>query len=206
MGTGLCVSHDGKYLFTAGGRDCAVHMWQINADVLSAQVELQGTSMPAFFDMMEGGADGELMNELREYFYYVQLRRQGLSSMASREVSDRIPIEDVPDLLRAMGFFPTESQVQDILNELKFGPFAATREFGTHADVEDVVRLYLNHRPALGLAPEDLRAAFADICKVEDEPSGSLATSELLRILQEQGDALTEDELARTLANLLGEA
>ena len=28
--TELGVSHDGQFLFTAGGEDCTVHMWRVN--------------------------------------------------------------------------------------------------------------------------------------------------------------------------------
>lgn len=121
----LCVSRDGKYIFTAGGRDGCVHMWQINARVLAAQVELSGTGMPAFFDLIEGqqllrvtshcslthlsspffvfyvhlsiytclgGEEGELMEELRQYFYYAQIRKQGLASMEVRQVTPRVSL------------------------------------------------------------------------------------------------------------------
>ena len=43
-----------------------------------------------------GGEQGALMQELREYFYYVQLRRQGLGSMAPREVSNPLPLIGFP--------------------------------------------------------------------------------------------------------------
>ena len=41
--------------------------------------------------VVTGGREGELMQELKEYFYYAQLRRQGLSSMAPREVGAPMP-------------------------------------------------------------------------------------------------------------------
>ena len=50
----MAVSCDGKHVFTAGGVDGSVHMWQLNPAVLAAQLQLQGTGMPAFFDILEG--------------------------------------------------------------------------------------------------------------------------------------------------------
>jgi hypothetical protein len=32
--------------------------------------------------------------------------------MVRREVSDRVPIAEVPDIMRAIGFFPTERQIE----------------------------------------------------------------------------------------------
>lgn len=62
--------------------------------------------------MVVGGPEGETIADLKEYFYYAQIRRQGLSSMARREVSDKIPLNEVPDIMRAIGFFPTKRQIE----------------------------------------------------------------------------------------------
>lgn len=75
-------------------------VWSLNA------------SHPLPSSFWPGGAEGELIGDLKEYFYYAQIRRQGLSSMVRREVSDRVPIAEVPDIMRAIGFFPTERQIE----------------------------------------------------------------------------------------------
>ena len=151
----MCLSFDGKYVFTAGGS--VVNMWHVNPNVLAASAKVNGLGVDVFFDMVEGaaasffrllfcfafglwstlfaipccsrlvslffrsdlhrlfaagGAEGELIADLKEYFYYAQIRRQGLSSMVRREVSDRVPIAEVPDIMRAIGFFPTERQIE----------------------------------------------------------------------------------------------
>ncbi len=86
------------------------------------------------------------MNELKDYMYYSQLRAQGLNSMQRRTVSDRIPLAHLPDLMRAIGFFPTEQQVQDMINEVKFSEYAVTGKYVEEVDINTVVKLYINHR------------------------------------------------------------
>ena len=91
----MTCSFDGKYVFTAGGSDCAVNMWSINTEyaipncttsglwikclpyrALEAASLLGGEDLQPFYAMLDGGRDGEFFNELEEYFYYAQIRRQ----------------------------------------------------------------------------------------------------------------------------------
>ena len=61
---------------------------------------------------MLGGRDGELFKEMEDLFFYGQLRHQGLSRMTRREVSDKLPLAEVPQLMRALGFYPSERDIQ----------------------------------------------------------------------------------------------
>lgn len=49
--------------------------------------------------------------ELEDYFYYVQLRSQGIDALETRQVSTHIPLEEIPSVMRAMGFYPSEEEV-----------------------------------------------------------------------------------------------
>lgn len=49
--------------------------------------------------------------ELEDYFYYVQLRRQGIDTLEKRQVSTHIPLEEIPSVMRAIGFYPSEEEV-----------------------------------------------------------------------------------------------
>lgn len=48
---------------------------------------------------------------MEEYFYYCQLQNQNLNTMETRLVSTRIPLSDMPFLMRALNFYPTEQEV-----------------------------------------------------------------------------------------------
>lgn len=51
------------------------------------------------------------LQEMEDFFYYCQLRNQGIDSMETRQVSARIPLAEVSFVMRALGFFPTEQEV-----------------------------------------------------------------------------------------------
>lgn len=88
-------------------------------------------------------------------------------------------------------------------NEIKFKDYYTTQEYKTSVDLDDLVTLFVNHRPALGLAPSDLHSAFSAIAP---DTEGGIASNDLYQLLQEVGDRMTEDELARCLATLLGDS
>lgn len=49
--------------------------------------------------------------ELEDYFYYAQLRSHGIETLEPRQVSTHIPLEEIPSVMRAMGFYPSEEKV-----------------------------------------------------------------------------------------------
>ena len=55
------------------------------------------------------------------------------------------------------------------------------------------------------MAPSDLDDAFKAILRHEDRDSTSIGSAALLQLLQEHGEAMTEDEIARCLSELLGD-
>lgn len=71
----IVSSYDGKYLFTAGGQNKNVLMWKINFQCLEAQSTLGGPDLIPFYGLIEGGREGLFFKEMKELFYYSQLRQ-----------------------------------------------------------------------------------------------------------------------------------
>lgn len=199
----LVCSYDGKYLFTAGGEDCSVLMWEINLDALEAAAALGGEGLVPFYGLLEGGRDGELFAELEDYFYYAQIRSQGVDTTETRQVSTKVPLAQVPYIMRALGFYPTEQEVDDMINELKFSNYVTTGKYVTEIDLGEFIKLYVNHRPAFGISPFDLHEAFSKLGTPSDE-GFALDRDNLLSLLQNKGEHMTEAEMAEVMSTLLG--
>lgn len=43
-----------------------------------------------------------------EYFFYALLRTQGEDTTSERSTSNVVPIAEVPNIMRALGYYPTE--------------------------------------------------------------------------------------------------
>uniref|UniRef100_A0A8D2Q6N2 Cilia- and flagella-associated protein 251 n=1 Tax=Varanus komodoensis TaxID=61221 RepID=A0A8D2Q6N2_VARKO len=200
----LACSYDGRHLFTAGGEDLTVMKWDVNLDALEAAVFLGGEDLTPFYNLLEGGRTGEFFRELEDYFYYAQLCHQGIDTMEPRKVSTHIPLEQVPFVMQAMGFYPSEEQIEDMLNEVKFSEYLDTGKQVTHINLGDFIKLYVNHRPAFGLAAREIQNAFRVLGYKNESHELALDREELLLLLQHRGEHFTEEELAEHLTTLLG--
>lgn len=195
----LAVSFDGRYIFSAGGDDLTVNMWNTDftppAEEKEVFVSLPGEedvvirdatdhtkvdmTLKPFFNLLEGGEHGELHCEIVDYFYYCQLRNWGEDSMDQRDLPGVIPLEEIPSLVRAIGYYPSEEEVANMINEVRYKRFMITGETqDTIALVsywlwfvavlmanlkDELIKLYLNHRPVISLDRQYIVAAFEKI-------------------------------------------
>ncbi|KAM8993162.1 cilia- and flagella-associated protein 251 [Ara ararauna] len=200
----LATSYDGRYIFTVGGNDCALMKWEINLNALDAAVSLGGEDMIPFYNLLDGGREGKFFRELEDYFYYAQLHSQGIDTLETRQVSTHIPLEEIPSVMRAMGFYPSEEEIEEMLNEVKFSNYVDTGEQMTKINLEDFIKLYVNHRPAFGLSMNKIQRAFRVLGYDNENGDNVIDRGDLLWLLQNRGERMTEDELALCLTTLLG--
>lgn len=72
-------------------------------------------------------------------------------------------------------------------NEVKFSRYAETGRYVSDIDLEEFIKLYVNHRPALGISKQDLYKAF-QLLGVPDENGKPVITrEELLELFQARG-------------------
>uniref|UniRef100_A0A8C1JTH2 Uncharacterized protein n=1 Tax=Cyprinus carpio TaxID=7962 RepID=A0A8C1JTH2_CYPCA len=183
---------------------------------LEASAALGGKDMLPFYNLLEGGRAGQLF------------KNQDLDTMETRLVSTRIPLADVPFLMRVLGFYPTEQELEDMQNEVKFSSYAETSNYVTDIDLEEFIKLYVNHRPASGISIQELCNAFQLLGKPDEGSRYSVDRDELLELLQARGkyifmsfistlhvltlttcmfiagEHMTEDDLAECFTTLLG--
>merc|ERR1719421_1306297 len=150
--------------------------------------------------MIEGRKHGDLYQEIIDYFYYAQIKAQGEDTTAMRKITGEVPMEQVPDLLRALGVYPSEWDIRDIQNEIT--AMGDDTNPKTAIDFEEFVRLYVNHRPVIGVSQDKILEAFRALgC---EPTSGIIARDVLVEALLTRGEPFSEEELGAALEQLIG--
>ncbi|XP_067557077.1 cilia- and flagella-associated protein 251 isoform X5 [Pseudorca crassidens] len=201
---GMDVSYDGRYTFTAGGQDRSVVQWEINLSALEAAVSLGGEDLTPFYGLVSGGREGKFYRELEDYFYYSQLRSQGIDTMETRKVSEHICLSELPFVMRAIGFYPSEEKIEDMFNEIRFSEYVDTGKLIDKINLPDFFKVYLNHRPPFGNTMSGIQRSFDILGFTNSKGKKAIRREDFLKLLQTKGEHMTEEEMSDCFATLFG--
>nr|XP_027804907.1 cilia- and flagella-associated protein 251 [Marmota flaviventris] len=201
---GMALSYDGSYAFTVGGRDRSVVQWEVNLSALEAAVSLGGEDLTPFYGLVSGGREGKFYRELEDYFYYSQLRSQGIDTMETRKVSEHICLSEVPYVMRAIGFYPSEEKIDDMFNEIKFSKYVDTGKLIDKINLPDFFKIYLNHRPPFGNTMSGIQESFKVLGYTNSKGEKAIQREDFLELLLTKGEHMTEEEMHDCFATLFG--
>lgn len=208
----IAASCDGRYLVTAGGNDMCVNLWAVDTTPLETLVAASGGtgSIDPYVALLEGGREGEFYQEICDFFTYAQLRGQGEDSTSPRRNTGKVPLSELPNLMRALGFYPTEQEVENMIAEVKYSQFAVTGDTVETVSLDDLIRLYVNHRPVLGIGKAQIHDAMRILVdRAGDFPlgteAGSLPWHHIATTLKSRAERLDDRELATCLQALIGD-
>ncbi|KAL2741004.1 cilia- and flagella-associated protein 251-like isoform X1 [Vespula squamosa] len=165
--TGFAVDCKNSIVFTMGCSDSCVLMWKMKFRSIEIMKRLGGEGLSPFYSLIKGGKNGWLFNEMQDLFYYAQILEQGENTIETRKISDMASIKQIPNLMRAVGYFPSNKELENILCEVSYKNYAETGQLLDEITFEDFVKLYINHRPVFGYSTREMKKAFASFCENE---------------------------------------
>ncbi|KAH7830078.1 putative flagellar associated protein [Monocercomonoides exilis] len=197
---GAVITHNGSHLLTIGGEDCTLFGWSIDVNAMETLCALQNSSVTdPILAQLEGGPGGPLHNEIINMFYYAQLRSQGEDATVDRAIEGAVPLSQVPNLLRGVGFYPTEKEINDVIADLEWSGREKDEagQVPTSVGLSEFIRVFVNHRPIMPPSQEDVDDAFK---KLGAEPlTGVISRDSLLNLLMTTGEPIPPEMLAECL-------
>eukprot|EP00501_MAST-03F_sp_TOSAG23-6_P001130 GSMAST32.ASY1.ANO1.1173.1 assembled CDS len=204
----ISVSYDGRYLLTAGANDRTVNIWKINTNIVDDDdVVIDDNfksknikpSMIPFISQLDGGISGSVYKDLCDYFYYAQLRMQGEKCLNDREITGKITLSEIPNIMRALGYYPSKWECARMCNEIKYSNFVQSGKIETLIDLDCLIKLYVNHRPLFTVDKEAITKAFETLTQGTME----LEWKELLSRLKNEGECMSNEEMDACLHALV---
>ncbi|XP_071860274.1 cilia- and flagella-associated protein 251 isoform X2 [Bombus fervidus] len=188
----ICLSNDGNILFTFGYNDPCTLMWKIKCRSVDVLAHLGGKGLAPYYCLIEGGEKGWLINEMKDLFYYAQILHQGENVIAPRLISDKVNTKEVPNLMRGVGYYPSNEEIEILMGEISYRDYAETGHLIEEIKFEDFVKFYINHRPAFGISLHQIQEAFQVFANSDQIPASqpenpALTREQFMRILLGEG-------------------
>jgi hypothetical protein len=214
--TAFAAAADGGFLFSAsaggeGGeeREAGVVLaWRPHEGALRALCASAPPGVQQFASALEGGgAGGEEHNAVCDGFVYAQLQAQGEACSAPRAVGAALPLPALPSLLRGLGFYPTRWEEALLLSEA-----AACAGASGELSLPDVIRLFVNARPARAVSAADVQGTVEAFVAAGGLPmrssggggGGGVRWGDLAELLRSAGERLPAPDVDACMATLLG--
>jgi hypothetical protein len=135
-------------------------MWSIDVQPIENAIHLGGEGIEPFINLIEGGREGQNFQDMKDFFYYSMIRSKDENTTKTRKLDGTVPLEELPNLMRAMGYYPTEQEVQNMNDEVKFSVYTDLGYPTTSVDLDTFIRLFVNHRPVYGIGKNNIEDAF----------------------------------------------
>lgn len=63
---------------------------------------------------------------MRDFFYYSMIWSKDENTTKTWKLDGTVPLDELPNLMRAMGHYPNNQEIEDMINEVWFSNFAET--------------------------------------------------------------------------------
>ena len=95
-------------------------------------------------------------------------------------------------------------QIENMCSEIRYSSFTATGKTTEDLDLNDLIRLYVNHRPVLGIGKAQVASALGLISDAT-HAAGDVDWDTLSRLLKNKAEALSDQELMTCVNALVGD-
>lgn len=166
-----------------------------------------GDGIEPFINLIEGGREGQTFQDMNDFFYYSMIRSKRENTTRTRKLDGKVPVEEIQNLMRAMGYYPTEQEKKNMIDEVRCQFLADTAQATTEVKLDEFIKLFVNHRPVYGIGQNNIEEAFNALCEQEGSMK-SIRREVLMKMLMEEGEneGIKEPEMQEILSRLTGKS
>jgi WD40 repeat protein len=186
--TDICTTVDGKWVFTCGGEDLAVNMWNVDVAPINQAIAMGGQGIDPFVNLIEGGLEGQTYQDMKDFFYYAMIKAQVEDTTKTRKLNQHVPVEQLPNLMRAMGYYPTEHEIKCMIDEVRQCAMSNEGRTTTHVNLDTFVKLFVNHRPVYGIGKNNIEEAFRILTDSKMAEGNIMTREDLITCLTSEGE------------------
>ena len=102
------------------------------------------------------------MSDLKDFFYYSQIRSKDQHTTKARKLDGKVPLEAIANMMRSMGFYPTQKQIQNMQNQIRFLKYVDNyKQTLSELDLDMFLKLFVNNRPVYGISKNHITNALS---------------------------------------------
>lgn len=65
-----------------------------------------------------------MFQDMKDFFYYSQIKSKNENTNKARKLEGTVPLEEIANIMRAMGYYPSKQEMENIKNEVKLSKSA----------------------------------------------------------------------------------
>lgn len=152
-------------------------------------------------NFLEGGHEGQTYKDLKDFFYYAQIRAKDENTTKARKLDAMVPLRSLSEMMRALGYYPTQKEIDNMVNEIKYSKVQDNIPEVQELGINEFLKLFVNHRPVYGIT----RNMIEDSMKELAQGRKSIKREDLIDLLTKEGEKMSQAELKSSLNVLLGD-
>jgi len=217
----FALTRDGASMLTAGSNGI-INLWGIDCTPVEDAVHDSGRLGAERYsrlvaDELSGGDPSTaeaLISDIQDYFYYAEIASR-VNSKDERKLDFCIPLSEVPSVMRAIGFYPSEGDIKAMQREVERSAGDSGGEI-IYVNLERFLQLFFNYRPVADLelaaiektfkvmAEGGLHGSRSVLGRATPGTEPSLSVDELEDLLLSAGELMSKPELEQCLQALCG--
>ncbi len=119
----------------------------------------------------------------------------------ARTLNTKVPYTSISEMMRALGYYPTEKEVQNMQNEVKYSKMAETGAETQYLGIEEFLKLFVNHRPVYGITRNMIEESVRSITGGKK----SIKRQDFIDALSKEGEKINTSDLKNYIRTLLGD-